>query len=223
MKKSDILACFYMLLIFIGTLRVYYMQTAKTAVIPIEKKHIVLDAGHGGADPGKVARDGTREKEINLQIMQLLSGYLEQGGAVVTLTRNTDEALASGKNADLKARTKTARGADLFVSIHQNSYPSESVKGAQVFYLKGSREGERLAAAVQKRIKEVAAVDNRRSEKADNTYYILKNTNIPGVIVECGFLSNTTENNALKTEKYQKKIAWAIYMGIVDYFSEPTV
>ena len=193
--------------------------------MPAEKKHIVLDAGHGGFDPGKVAADGTAEKEINLAVMRLLKGYLEQGGAVVSVTRNTDEALADKKNKDMKERLNILNGgkADLFVSIHQNSYPADNVKGAQVFYYKTSEKGKRLAETVQARLREVVDIDNDRSAKENESYYILKNTDIPGVIVECGFLSNPAENDELKTKEYQKKVAWAIYMGITDYFAEPNV
>lgn len=223
MSKSRLVTFLYIALIFIGTARVYMDRTENTAVMPAAKKHIVLDAGHGGFDPGKVAADGTAEKDINLDIMRLLQGYLEQGGADVSITRLRDEALAGKKGEDMKNRLAAANadGADVFVSIHQNSYPSENVRGAQVFYYKGSENGKRLAEAVQLRLKEYADGGNKRSAKANDSYYILKNTDIPSIIVECGFLSSPDENEKLKTADYQKKIAWAIYAGITDYFAAP--
>ena len=212
---------FYMLLIFIGTARVYYVQTQQTAAAPTQKKHILIDAGHGGFDPGKVAADGTCEKDINLEIAKLLQGYLEQSGADVVVTRLSDEALAHGKNGDLKNRIKLQKNCDLFVSIHQNSYPSPNVHGAQVFYYTKSENGKRLAECVQNRLKEFTDANNSRESKANGSYYILKNSEIPCVIVECGFLSAPEENEKLKDQNYQKKIAFAIYAGITDYFSQP--
>ncbi len=225
MQKNNILTYLYIALIFIGTAHVYYNRTAPAAALPVHKKHIVLDAGHGGFDPGKVAENGTEEKAINLEIMRLLQGYLEQSGAVVTVTRSEDEALANRKNADLKSRLLIVKDSspDLFVSIHQNSYPSPEVRGAQVFYYKNSESGKRLAANIQQRLKKSAIAENKRIEKPNGSYYILKNSKVPSVIVECGFLSNPPENAALNTPEYQKRTAWAIYMGITDYFSDSDV
>ncbi|MBQ9518288.1 MAG: N-acetylmuramoyl-L-alanine amidase [Firmicutes bacterium] len=219
--KTRFTALLYMLLIFVGAARVYHVKTQQTAAMPVQKKHIVIDAGHGGFDPGKVAADGTEEKNINLEIAKYLQAYLEQGGADVTVTRLSDEALSSGKSGDLKNRISLQKGCDIFVSIHQNSYPSAKVHGAQVFYLKNSENGKRLAHAVQARIKQTADVDNSRSPKENSSYYILKNSAVPSIIVECGFLSNPNENAKLTDKNYQKKMAWAIYMGITDYFARP--
>ncbi len=221
--KTRFMTLLYMLLIFVGTARVYYVRTEQTAAMPVQKKHIVIDAGHGGFDPGKVAADGTEEKGINLNIAKYLQAYLEQGSADVTVTRLSDEALARGKNGDLKNRIKLQKDCDIFISIHQNSYPSPNVHGAQVFYYKKSESGKRLASAIQTRIKQAADIDNSRSPKDNSSYYILKNSEIPSVIVECGFLSSPDENERLKSSDYQKKLAWAIYMGITDYFAQPEV
>lgn len=106
---------------------------------------------------------------------------------------------------------------DIVVSIHQNSFPKESVRGAQVFYYKKSEQSKRLAECIQTRLKEFADNSNTRIPKANLDYYILKNTQKPAVIVECGFLSNDEENKNLNSEAYQEKIAWAIYMGITDF------
>ena len=108
-------------------------------------------------------------------------------------------------------------GADLFVSIHQNSFPQENVKGAQVFYYGDSPESKRLAECVQNRLKEVDK-NNTREAKPNKDYYLLKKTSVPSIIVECGFLSNEEESNRLKSEEYQEKIAWAVYLGILDYY-----
>jgi N-acetylmuramoyl-L-alanine amidase len=105
------------------------------------------------------------------------------------------------------------------ISIHQNSFPSPSAKGAQVFYYRNSEEGERLAQCIQKAIVEKADNENTRQAKENENYYLLKNTSVPSVIVECGFLSNRAEEAKLNSNEYQQMMAWAIYSGITEYFS----
>lgn len=218
--ESKILLGIYIAFLIVGAGRVYINEARQTAALPVNGRHIVVDAGHGGADPGKVAEDGTKEKNINLAICEKLTGFLQQGGAVVTPTRMSDEALDKSKRKDLSSRAELASDSrvDLFVSIHQNSFPDSSVKGAQVFYYKKSDEGKKLAVSIQKRLKEVCDISNDRAAKANADYYILKKSSVPGVIVECGFLSNGDEHNKLLDEKYQEKLAWAVYMGILDYY-----
>ena len=179
------------------------------------------DAGHGEWDPGKVAKDGTLEKDINLQISKHLQGYLEQSGSFVLTTRIDDKALSNKKREDLRERKNIANNenVDLLISVHQNSFPKENVKGAQVFYYKNSEESKKLAQCVQNRLKEISSANDREAKESKD-YYILKETKMPAIIVECGFLSNTEENNNLKNEEYQKKIAWSIYLGILDYYNE---
>lgn len=219
MKKA---ALIYIILLAAGLIYSFVLSNAQTAAMPVSKKNIVIDAGHGGYDPGKVASDGTQEKGINLSIAQLLAGYMRQGGANVTMTRTDDEALSENKREDLKYRAEFAAdtNTDLFISIHQNSFPQESVHGAQVFYKKDSESGKALAICIQKRLKEVADMGNTRMPKADGSYYVLKNSKIPSVIVECGFLSNNDERSKLLNQKYREHIAWAVYMGVLDYYGE---
>ncbi len=219
MKKIVVL---YIILIAAGLVYSYITSNAQTSSMPVDQKNIVIDAGHGGYDPGKVASDGTEEKGINLSIAELLAGYMRQGGANITMTRTEDRALSENKRDDLKLRAEFAAdtNTDLFISIHQNSYPQENVHGAQVFYKKDSESGKALAICIQKRLKDVADMGNTRMPKADGSYYILKNSKIPSVIVECGFLSNNEEHNKLMEEEYREHLAWAIYMGIMDYYGE---
>lgn len=221
-SRNNALLFLYVCLIILGTAKVYVNETSEVSSMPINHKNIVIDAGHGGADPGKVASDGTQEKGINLSIASILQGFLEQGGAIVTNTRISDEAVGENKRTDLKNRVALAKGnnGDLFISIHQNSFPQNNVKGAQVFYNKNSAESKRLAGFIQKRLKEVVDNNNERVEKANSNYYVLKQIDIPGVIVECGFLSNSVEKEKLISHEYQEKLAWAIYMGILDYYGE---
>jgi len=220
-SRNKALTILYICVIVIGTAKVYMNETSQVSSMPINHKTVAIDAGHGGFDPGKVAGDGTEEKGINLKIAQKLQSFLEQGGAIVVNTRVTDEALGNTKRDDLKNRVELAKvnNADLLVSIHQNSFPKNSVKGAQVFYNKSSQDGKKLAGCIQKRMREVVDNNNDRVEKDNTNYYLLKKVNIPSVIVECGFLSNTVEKEKLISDEYQEKLAWAIYMRILDYYS----
>ena len=109
--------------------------------------------------------------------------------------------------------------ADIMVSIHQNAFPSPSARGAQTFYYKNSEKGKRLAQCIQNALLEKADESNKRGVKENSQYYVLKNISVPAVIVECGFLSNREEEQLLNTEEYRQKIAWAIYVGINEYFT----
>ena len=187
---------------------------------------IVVDAGHGGDDPGKIGAAGTREKEINLAIGQKVKAFLERYGCTVTMTRTTDAALCDDstenkKQQDMKNRCRIIdeTGADLTVSIHQNSYHQEEVSGAQVFYYRKSEKGKRLAEILQKRFDYALGDQNRRKAKPNDSYYLLLHVKCPIVIVECGFLSNWKEAALLKTEEYQDRVAYTLHMGIMEYLN----
>lgn len=186
---------------------------------------IVLDAGHGGWDPGKTGTKGANEKELNLAVVEKLAEYLEMGGAKVILTREKDDALGAGKKADMAERKRIANesNADILVSIHQNAFPSAKAKGAQVFYHNSSGNGKMLAECVQENLKQRVDGSNHRQAKENKDYYILRTTEIPAVIVECGFLSNAEEERMLNDAAYQEKLAWAIYCGILDYFEKISI
>lgn len=223
-KIGEKFCMLFFAIIIAGAFCITYLNEndAIYTMMPMTKKTIVIDAGHGGWDPGKTGTSGENEKDINLKIAHLLQQYLEQGGATVIITRNDDNALAKGKREDMKNRkaiTNESEG-DLLISIHQNSFPRPSAKGAQVFYHNGSKESQNLAECIQNAIKENADTNNSRLAKANTDYYILKTTNIPAAIVECGFLSNADEEKKLNDEGYQEKIAWSIYVGIIDYFKQ---
>ena len=187
---------------------------------------VVIDAGHGGDDPGKIGINGAKEKDVNLSIARRVKDYLEKEDIRVVMTRETEDGLydadASHKKVqDMKRRIAIIEetAPDLTVSIHQNSYPEEYVHGAQVFYYEGSVEGQELADKIQKRLIEGADPENKRQIKANSSYYLLKKTKIPIVIVECGFLSNRTEAEALCSDEYQDRIAWEITLGILQYLN----
>lgn len=183
---------------------------------------VVVDAGHGGADPGKVSVDGSLEKDINLQIALKLRNFLEQQDVEVVLTRDSDAGLydenASNKKVqDMKNRVSVIeeRRPELTVSIHQNSYHEEYVHGAQAFYYANSEKSRELAERIQQVMAWELDKDNARQAKANDSYYLLKKTSTPIVIVECGFLSNYEEAQKLSSELYQEKVAWAIHMAIL--------
>ena len=197
-------------------------EAAEKAMFPMIEADIVLDAGHGGWDPGKTGTNGKNEKELNLAVVEKLEEYLEMGGAKVILTREKDDALGAGKKADMAERKRIANesGADILVSIHQNAFPSARAKGAQVFYHSSSENGKILAECVQENLRSRVDGSNGRQAKENKDYYILRTTEIPAVIVECGFLSNAEEERLLNDGEYQEKLAWAIYCGILDYFEK---
>lgn len=188
---------------------------------------VVIDAGHGGADPGKIGINGVLEKDVNLEIALLVKTYLEAQDVKVVMTRETEEGLydadASNKKVqDMKRRIAVIdeTAPVLTVSIHQNSYPEEYVKGAQVFYYTGSAEGRRLAELLQESLIKRVDSENHRQVKANDSYYLLKKTATPIVIVECGFLSNSAEAEKLCSRDYQERVAWAIHMGILQYLND---
>ena len=188
---------------------------------------VVIDAGHGGDDPGKIGINQVLEKDINLSIARKVQQYLEAQDIRVVMTREDENGLydsdASNKKVqDMKRRVALIEEAApaITVSIHQNSYPEEYVHGAQVFYYDDSREGQLLAELIQKQLIEKLDPENHRQIKANDSYYLLKKTDVPIVIVECGFLSNQAEAELLSQEEYQDRVAWAIHMGILQYLNQ---
>ena len=193
----------------------------------VNENCIVVDAGHGGDDPGKIGINGVLEKDINLTIAHKLRDLLESQGYEVIMTRTTGEGLYQPGTKNMKVEDMQKRceiitkAMPLFtVSIHQNSYTEEYVKEAQVFYYGQSKEGEELAKKIQSSLVAHLDPENHRVEKANESYYLLKKTPTPTVIVECGFLSNSEDADLLNTNEYQDKVAWAIMMGIIEYLNE---
>jgi len=191
-----------------------------------EKKVVVIDAGHGGNDPGKIGVDDSLEKDINLIIAGKVRTILEQQDVEVVMTRESDMGLYEEKTSNKKVQDMKNRCTlinetkpDCVVSIHQNSYHEEYVTGAQVFYYGNSEEGKRLAETLQTKLVSFVDPENHRQAKANESYYLLKKTSAPIVIVECGFLSNWEEAKKLQEDSYQNQIAWAVAMGILSYLN----
>lgn len=194
-----------------------------------QKDCIVIDVGHGGFDSGKIGVNGELEKNINLEIALKLKEALEEKGLSVVMTRETDEGLYDDSAQNKKAQDLQRRCEMidencplLTVSIHQNSYTSPEIKGAQVFYYTSSEEGKKLAEGIQNSLIEQVDPQNHREAKANDTYYLLKKTASPIVIVECGFLSNPEEAAKLTDAAYQEKLVKAIRTGIFEYLGRNT-
>jgi len=187
---------------------------------------VVIDAGHGGNDPGKVGINGALEKDINLAIALKLRDYLEAEGVEVVMTREEDKGLYAERDSNKKVRDMKRRleimeesNPALVVSVHQNSYPDESVSGVQVFYYKDSADGQSAALLMQEQLIASLRPAKERAAKDNTTYYILKKTTVPTIIVECGFLSNSAEAALLSTADYQNRVAWAIHLGIMRFLA----
>ena len=223
---EEVVGLLLILMVFLavkfGSVQVVSADVARRDGRPV----VVIDAGHGGNDPGKVGVDGSLEKDINLQIAMRLKAYLEQSDVDVVMTREEDIGLYSEedsnkKMADMRERCRIIEesGAELVVSIHQNSYHEEYVSGGQVFYYEGSEKGKRLAEILQERFTYVLGEGNRRKAKANGNYYLLLHVTCPIVIAECGFLSNWNEAAMLQREDYQDRVAWTLHMGILEYLN----
>ncbi len=194
------------------------------------KPVIIVDAGHGGFDGGASTDDGVSEKGINLNIALYLKDYLNFFGYDVVMTRETDDStedeglttIRSRKSSDLHNRMALMEKTEnaIFVSIHQNHYSSSKYSGAQVFYsTKFNDESSGLAQSIQETVVYYLQPENTRQIKPCGTsVYLIYNAVKPAVLVECGFLSNYEESELLKTEDYQKKMAFSIALGIINYY-----
>ncbi len=187
---------------------------------------VVLDAGHGGSDPGKIGVNNALEKDINLSIVLKIKTLLEEKGITVILTREDENGLyqesdTNKKRSDMQKRCQIIADSkcSIAVSIHQNSYHEEGVAGPQVFYYATSTQGQQLATIIQNELIEQLAPEKKRTAKPNDSYYLLKKAICPIVIVECGFLSNWNEATLLVTEEYQQKIAQAVADGIEKHLS----
>lgn len=189
-----------------------------------QKGTIVIDAGHGGDDPGMIGPGGIDEKVLNLVYAKKLKELLEAQGYRIVMTRETeaglyDEDQPNKKAQDMERRVKIIEENSplLTVSIHQNSYPDASVCGPQVFYFQHSVEAEKLAASIQNAMNAELKIERPRTHKGNTSYYILKRSSSVTVIVECGFLTNPQEEAKLQEEAYQDQVAQAICDGVLAY------
>ena len=217
---------FMILFLLMGAIVASWKLSELTANVSKEDKKakkdqvvIVVDPGHGGEDPGKVGVNDVLEKDLNLQIAKKVKKLLEQAGIKIVMTRTNDK-VPDAKKEDLNQRVQLINETKptLALCIHQNSYPDEKIKGAQVFYHTITPEAEDVATIVQEQLRTVDPT-NTRQIKENDTYFMLKNCQVPTIIVECGFLTNPEEAAQLTQEEYQDQIAQAICEGVVKWLS----
>lgn len=222
-KAKSILISIVALVAVVGLCVTLTFASSPSSNVPKIGKTVVIDAGHGGADGGVVGKtSGVKESDINLAVAKKLEKALIENGYDVILTRENNDGLykpsASNKKlSDMQARRDKINKIkpDLVLSIHQNSYPLSSVKGAQVFYPEQSAATAEQAGIMQNALNSV--LGGARTQKSGD-YYILNCTEYPSLIVECGFLSNAEEEALLVSAAYQDKLAYAIYNGIQGIF-----
>lgn len=193
---------------------------------------VILDAGHGGEDPGKVSGfSNLAEKDLNLRIAQLLKDLLEQDNYTVVMTRTEDilkysegtKEIYQKRKQDLNSRKKLIdeSGADIAVSIHMNAFSDSKYYGSQTFYPPSSTDSERLAKNIQNELVSVCDPTNKRTALLKKERIILfKDIKVPTVLVECGFLSNEAEEAKLKTLEYQGLLAKGVKQGIDSFFGK---
>lgn len=226
-KMCIILTCITILLVFLGIKK--DEKIIETVALPVEDKVIIIDArAWGTRSGGAVSDEGVTEASINLKIALKVQSLLEQAGSTVILTRSDENGiydeesntLRKMKVSDIKNRVKigNSSSADIFVSIHLNKIPQQQYWGWQTFFKKDSEESKKLAQSLQNGLNETIQKENKRESLKIENIYIVDNVEIPIAIVECGFLSNEEEEKLLQTEEYQDKLAWGIYLGIMNYF-----
>lgn len=226
------------LVIFLGIVSVFYANIKFSTSAAKNKFHnndskykvILVDPGHGGVDGGAVSKSGIMEKDINLKISLKLRDKLTKEGYKVIMTREEDKGLYEDegrirkkKIEDLNNRCKIKEqsNCDMFISIHLNAFPESKYYGAQVWYSR-NRDSQKLARIIQENFKNDLDSSNNRNEKsALDSYKVLRvNDDMPSVLVECGFLSNTIEEEKLNSDEYQSKIADCITKSIKSYYSQ---
>ncbi|MBP5288964.1 MAG: N-acetylmuramoyl-L-alanine amidase [Clostridia bacterium] len=199
-------------------------RNASDAIADALPPEVILDPGHGGADPGALSVHGAEEKDLNLKVAKAMGAFLEEAGVRVLYTRTDDVMLThpdarTNKQGDLMGRVALAKDNPdaLFVSVHMNTLPQEQYSGLQVFYAKDNIRGRVLAQTLQNLTRELLQPDNRREVKeAGSSIFILDRIDNQAVLVECGFLSNREEAALLADEGYQKKLGFVLSRGILE-------
>ncbi len=194
-----------------------------------ENQTIIIDAGHGGEDCGAIGVNGVYEKDLNLEIAGIVGELLTEKGYAVVYTRTEDKLLYTEaenikgirKISDLKNRCKIGAeyNESIFVSIHMNSFGDAKYSGLHVYYAPESQESERLAQAIQNRVRSDVQPQNNRVPKQGKNMYLLENLENTAVLVECGFLTNKDECEKLSEKEYQKELSFAIVCGIIEYMN----
>jgi len=189
----------------------------------LKDKVIVIDPGHGGSDSGAIGPNKIQEKDITLAVSKKIKTLLESAGAKVLMTRQTDVDVygpnASGVD-ELGARTKVANSnkADVFVSIHINAFSNPSVGGIATYYYGKSSYGAMLAQNIQDKLTNISGFQDRGITTAG--FYVIKNTEMPAVLAELGFISNPNEEKNLTNPQVQQQLAQGITQGLEGFFAQ---
>ena len=231
MKNLSYLLFSIVIFAFLGFLpKIYFAHAAneikEVDTVPSHNYTVVIDAGHGGSDPGSIGyKTKIHEADLNLKLSKMLQEKLKASGINVVMTRTNEHALLEGsgkkwKQEDMRLRKELIKNVrpNMVISLHQNSYTNHSYRGAQVFYDKTSDISKEIADFIQTEFKK----DLNKSIKATSPgdYFMLKCTYAPSVIVECGFLSNEEDEILLLSEDYQEKIINCIYKGIINFLQK---
>ena len=213
---------FKIVILILLLLSALFINTKVNALMPLSGKIIVIDPGHGGKDPGTIS-DTTYESNINLAISKALEIELSKAGATVILTRNDDYDLSVPnarwrKKSDFDNRINLINNskADIYLSIHLNYLTNSAYYGPQVFY--DNKDTENLATIIQNTLNTNLNTD-RKIKPIPSKTYMYDKLNVPGVLIECGFLSNPSEKSKLITEEYQQKLAILIKDALISYFN----
>ena len=214
---------FSILLFLILLCMVFNYVNAESKSLPLLSKVIYLDPGHGGTDSGAYY-EGIKESDLNLELSRRIMKALKEEGATVYLTRYDDYDLSANyavnrKRSDLSRRANIINksGCDIFISVHLNASASTSWYGAQVYYDNINPENKKIAKIFQEELRRYLAAT--RDYKENNTKYLQRRINRPGVLLEAGFLSNPNERYLLQKRSYQDRIAEVIRKAIIKYYS----
>lgn len=192
------------------------------ALSNVKNKIITIDPGHGGSDSGAIGPNGYTEKEGAFAISQKVASILNQSGAKVVMTRDSDVDVygpnASARN-ELQARVDVGNNAnsDIFVSIHCNAFVNPAANGTQTFYYGSSYQGQRLAQSIQEKMIEANGLRDRGISTCN--FYVVKHSYMPAVLIETAFITNYDEEALLSDDEWQTTMAKAIAEGINEYFS----
>lgn len=179
----------------------------------VKKVTVMVDAGHGGNDPG-TSSGAVDEKDVVLVLAKLVKSYLEESGVTVILSREDDTFIDKYERAEMANEA----GADLFVSIHCNYLEERTdISGVETYYMENSQDGERLATLVHNQILSITGANDMYVRT--NDYVVIRETNMPAILVETGYLSNKEDEQRLISQEYQAKMAYGIAAGIIEYIN----
>lgn len=228
-RKKCVLFCLVMACIGIAVGSLMLISTYAGSFFEKDSLKVVVDAGHGLPDGGAVGVGGTVEQEINLKIAQKLEEVLSAKSIDVIMTRNGDSGIWDEESTTIREKKVTdmynrlaimkKSHADLFISIHMNSYPSSSASGLRIFYSKKYEDIKPLAENIQVRMSDITGAKTSVVKAADSGLFLMKNAPVPAILVECGFLSNPGDEKKLSSEDYQARLAWAIADAVEKYYS----